>query len=305
MGGYTVLGEVVVDRIYSEGQVQDVPGGSAANCALALRKIVPDVKFLARFSTDQFGDLLYQTALSNQLDVSESVRCSEPATLVNVTLQSNGSPNYEFLMEGSADWYWSIEELAKHDLSTQSAFIYGSLAAILDNSYEVLQKWLTANKHEKLLIAYDPNARPTAIGNDRANVTRNRILELVKSANVVKVSDEDLNWIAPNSDPLKIASSWSQLGPDLVVLTKGANGACAFRNGVCIANLPGIKTQVIDTVGAGDTLMAWLVAELVEAADNQRFNAGFVENALRKAIKAAAITCSRSGCNPPERTEVN
>ena len=305
MGGYTVLGEVVVDRIHTDGKVQDVPGGSAANCALALSKIAPDVKFLARFSRDQFGELLFQTALNNGLDVSDSVRCEEPATLVNVHLKDDGSPNYEFLMAGSADWQWTDDELANHDLSKQSAFIYGSLAAILDKSYSTLNKWLVTNKHQNLLIAYDPNARPTAIAKNQADVIRNRILELVKSATVVKVSDEDLSWIAPNSDPLKIASSWSQLGPDLVVLTKGADGACAFRNGVCIANVPGIKTQVIDTVGAGDTLMAWLVAGLVEAPENQRFNAGLVENTLRKAVQAAAITCSRSGCNPPDVTEVS
>ena len=305
MAGYTVLGEVVVDRIHIDGKVQDIPGGSAANCALALSKIAPDVKFLARFSTDQFGELLFQTALSNGLDVSDAVRCEQPATLVNVRLKDDGSPNYEFLMDGSADWHWRESELAKHDLTTQSAFIYGSLAAILDESYNTLQSWLAANKHQNLLIAYDPNARPTAIAKEQADLIRNRILELVKSANVVKVSDEDLNWIAPNSDPLKIASSWSQLGPELVVLTKGSDGACAFRNGICIANVPGIKTQVIDTVGAGDTLMAWLIAGLVELPENQRFNAGLVESALRKAVKAAAITCSRKGCNPPELVEVS
>ena len=299
MAKITVLGEVVIDRIHSNGQSNDIAGGSAANCALALSKIGEKVFFRARYSNDSAGDFLYSNAITNGLDVSQSIRATEPATIVDVFLNPSGSPSYEFHMSGTADWAWQSNELEQFPISDSQALVFGSLAAVLQPAHDVLIPWIAEAKNSGTLIAYDPNARPSAVSPSEADQIRQRISRLVSISNVVKVSDEDLEWINPAVEPAKQATKWSTQGPELVVLTKGANGASAFRNGLCIANVPGVKTNVIDTVGAGDTLMAWLVSGLLSFETQLRFNAGSVESVVHRAVRAAAVTCSRAGCQPP------
>lgn len=299
MAKITVLGEVVIDRIHSNGQSNDIAGGSAANCALALNKIGEEVFFRARYSKDVAGDFLHATAISNGLDVSQSIRADEPATIVDVVLNKSGSPNYEFHMNGTADWAWQSSELEQFSIADSDALVFGSLAAVLQPAHDVLIPWISKAKDSGTLIAYDPNARPSAVSPGHVDQIRQRISKLVTLSNVVKVSDEDLEWINPAVDPEKQASQWSTEGPELVVLTRGAQGASVFRNGLCIANVPGVKTNVVDTVGAGDTLMAWLVSGLLGFESEMRFNAGSVESVVHRAVKAAAITCSRAGCQPP------
>ncbi|MEN9742125.1 MAG: hypothetical protein RIR66_1081 [Actinomycetota bacterium] len=304
MAKITVLGEVVIDRIHSNGQSKDIAGGSAANCALALSKIGEEVFFRARYSTDTAGDFLHATATSNGLNVSQSIRAKEPATIVDVFLNPSGSPTYEFHMNGTADWAWKPSELEQFPISDSDALVFGSLAAVLQPAHDALIPWITTAKGSGTLIAYDPNARPSAVTPSDADQVRQRILKIVSISNIVKVSDEDLEWINPGVDPSKQASLWSTQGPEIVVLTKGAHGAAAFRNGLCIANVPGVKTNVVDTVGAGDTLMAWLISGLLSFDSDLRFNAGSVESVVHRAVKAAAITCSRAGCQPPSLAEL-
>ena len=304
MAKITVLGEVVIDRIHSNAKSTDIAGGSAANCALALTKIGEDVFFRARYSKDAAGQFLYDAAKANGLDVSQSIRAQESATVVDVFLNPAGSPNYEFHMDGTADWAWNASELNQFPIENSDALVFGSLAAILQPAHEVLIPWIEKAKGSGTLIAYDPNARPSAIPTKDADLVRDRIVNLVKLSNVVKVSDEDLEWINPQIDADQQASMWSTVGPDLVVLTKGAKGASAFRKGLCIANVPGVKTNVVDTVGAGDTLMAWLVSGLLSLESEMRFNAGSVESVVHRAVKAAAITCSQAGCQPPTPADI-
>ena len=300
----TVLGEVVIDRFIKDGQVTDIAGGSAANCALALTKIEDEVKFRARFSNDSAGDFLYQTALTNKLDITQSIRATQPATVVEIVLSATGVPNYTFHMNNTADWAWTRAELELFPIENSEALVFGSLAAVLQPSYSVLKNWISSAKEMGVLIAYDPNARPSAVNPNEADHIRDRIETLVKIANVVKVSDEDLAWIKPDESPEQAAITWSQVGPDLVVLTRGEHGAAAFRRGLQIANVPGVKTNVVDTVGAGDTLMAWLVSGLLGIESEMRFNAASVESVVHRAVKAAAITCSRAGCQPPTHADL-
>lgn len=305
MAKITVLGEVVIDRISRAGLVTDIAGGSAANCALALKNIGDSVYFRARYSKDSAGQFLYDAAITNGLDVSQSIRADQPATVVNVVIDEAGVPSYDFKMDGTADWAWNREELNKFPIADSQSFVFGSLAAVLEPAHSVLRNWITQEVPSEVLVAYDPNARPSAVPENQIEIVRNRIHELVKISNVVKVSDEDLEWIDPDFDPEVIVSNWSNLGPELVVLTRGAYGAAAYRRGLCIANVPGVKTEVVDTVGAGDTLMAWLVSGLLSHSPELRFNAGTVESVVHRAVRAAAITCSRAGCQPPTPADLD
>jgi fructokinase len=129
---------------------------------------------------------------------------------------------------------------------------------------------------------------------------------MVQVSDLVKVSDEDLFWLKPGVDPSESARVWSTQGPKLVVLTLGANGSKAFSEGTEIASVSGEKTNVVDTVGAGDTFMAWLVAQIAHDYDSRiPSNSAEVTSLLQTASKAAAITCSREGCKPPYAGELN
>ena len=161
----------------------------------------------------------------------------------------------------------------------------------------------------RLTVSYDPNARPVLMGN--AGPARERVERFVAAADVVKVSDEDLAWLAPSSDPADVAQDWLALGPALVVVTRGGDGA----TGVCAAgrvDVPAPRIQVVDTVGAGDAFMAGLLDALARAgllgAERSEALHGISTEALtvaaRRAARVAAITCTRPGADPPTRAEL-
>ena len=134
---------------------------------------------------------------------------------------------------------------------------------------------------------------------------RARALALVPLADLVKVSDEDLAWIAPDAPPTATAMRWSTLGPRLVVMTKGAEGAAAFVSGVKVAEVPIHRLPLVDTVGAGDTFMAWLLRSVVvDHGVSIPVEPAAVTTMLELAANAAAINCSRAGCVPPTAAEV-
>lgn len=307
MSKIAVIGEGVIDRFVQDGKHKDVIGGSGLNTAVAARRAGADVNWFTRLSSDENGQALTSYALAEGVLSPAPVIGNEPASLVKVFLQSDGQPRYEFALDGSVDWMWSQSELS--DLANYELIQIGSLSAVLEpGSSLILQKLQQLKDSPKPpLITYDPNARPSiAKDESESNRVRNQILKFVALSDLVKVSDEDLTWITPSSSPTETAKDWSLKGPTLVVMTQGAEGATAFVNGKEVVSIPGISIQVVDTVGAGDTFMAWLIAQIA----NQY--SGVIPTEIAKltsllsvAAKAAAITCSREGCKPPNRSEVD
>ncbi len=158
-------------------------------------------------------------------------------------------------------------------------------------------------------ISYDPNIRPTLIAD--AARARERVRQLVSLADIVKVSDEDLGWLHPDRTPLDVARQWRAAGPAIVIVTRGGNGATAVTaDGV--VEVPGLNVAVIDTVGAGDTFMAAVIDGVFEAGLAgrarwellARISNHQLEEILDTAVRAAAITVSRQGANPPWRQEL-
>jgi fructokinase len=196
----------------------------------------------------------------------------------------------------------------KHSLAALDIIQLSSLSCVLspgaDHLPGVLAEIKTATPHVR--ITFDPNARPRAANDDaHAAQMRHRINQLVALSDLVKVSDEDLEWLSPGTEPSKTAATWSQQGPSLVVLTRGAEGAKAFINGELVADTTGVTVDVVDTVGAGDTFLAWLIRSIVEDFQNQiPQSPAEILTMLQQAARAAAITCSRKGCVPPLRSEV-
>lgn len=304
MAVVTVIGEVVLDRFISDNATFEVAGGSSANTALAMHVAGHQVRLRARYSRDDAGMFLKQAAHTAGLNVDESVSASEAATTVDIVLSDSGAPTYAFHMDGTADWQWTRSELDIPVTTGTQAIVTGSLVSVFLPGSHHLFHWAKERRNDGLLLAYDPNARPSAIDAKDAADVRERIVEWVTNSDVVKVSDEDLGWIDPSDTPQTIAKAWSLLGPKLVVLTAGSDGAWAYINGLEVGHIVAPEVEVVDTVGAGDTLMAWLVAGLVDSPENVRFTNTNALAVLERAVNAAAITCTRQGCQPPTQSEV-
>lgn len=301
-----VVGEGVIDRFIGAGVVSDVIGGSPLNTAVALQRAGVNADWWGRMSTGSEGRALLTYAHANKVAGKGLRTVDEPATIVTIELDSNGIPTYGFHLEGAADWGWSCADLA--DLSDYAVVQVGSLAAVIEPGSTALLQRIRAlsTSSSRPLISYDPNARPSAFTNDDdARRVRHRVEEFVQIVDLIKVSDEDLEWLHPDVNPEVSAAKWSTQGPSLVVVTRGEAGAIAFRDGAPCADIPGSSTQVVDTVGAGDTFMAWLLRGIVfEHEGSIPTEDARITALLEQAAKAAAITCSREGCNPPLLHEV-
>ena len=302
-----VIGEGVIDRFVTPDSHIDVIGGSGLNTAVAMKRAGADAVWFTRLANDSNGLAISQYAKSEGVLANSPIYGDEAASLVEVTLKADGQPNYRFALEGAVDWAWDATELSGLAQSFDVIQI-SSLSAVLDPGAALILSTIQAlrNNSNPPLISYDPNARPSATKDEKqANQMRTRIKSMVENSDLVKVSDEDLTWLNPDADPIETAKQWSTLGPKLLVLTRGAHGSKAFSNGQEISSIASQSIEVKDTVGAGDTFMAWLVAQIAT-----EFNclipteSNHITSLLEKASRAAAITCSREGCKPPHANEV-
>ena len=302
-----VVGEGVIDRFLHGNEARDVIGGSPLNTAVALRRAGVDATWANRVSGDAEGRAIAEYALANGVAGELTLARPEPTSVVRIEVDGRGVPAYAFQLAGAVDWQWTAPELSLL-FAAAPVWQLGSLTAVLEPGSTNLLATVRQAKASQTppLISYDPNARPRAAESaTAADAMRARVLEFVALSDLVKVSDEDLEWLVPGAPPSATAARWSTNGPALVVMTRGAAGAAAFANGVKIADVPGVPTELVDTVGAGDTFMAWLLRGVVqEYAGVIPTEQTAVRNLLSTAARAAAITCSRAGCNPPALMEV-
>ena len=300
-----VYGEGVIDRFLSTDGFRDVIGGSALNCAVALASAGVTSFWCGRYSSDAEGLSLRDYAQVHGVASPRLHRGSEPASIVEVSIDAAGVPAYQFRLHGSVDWQWNESELTQ-SFDGLSILQISSLACVLPPAAGLLPQAIHRAKQQGALISFDPNARPAAAASAaEADDMRAAIEKLVALADLVKVSDEDLSWIREGENPSDVAAAWSSQGPQLVVLTCGADGARAYQHGKEVAIVPIHSLPVIDTVGAGDTFMAWLLRGI--AQDHRGSiptDVNAITTLLQQSAKAAAITCSREGCVPPTRDEV-
>ena len=305
----TVVGEVVVDRFFhADGSIVDVAGGSSANTAIALQRSGIDTALRARFSVDDAGRALRAHNAAEGLDLAASPDASEPASIVEVRLAADGQPSYVFRLAGAADWQWTAAELGAPLPPDTRLVHFGSIAAVWQPAADRMRAWVE-HLDPRPLISFDPNARPAAAGSvEDAQRMRDGIETWIRCADFVKVSDEDLRWIAPAMSEDEHAKTWS-LRTGFVVMTRGADGASVFVGGKHRFDVAGVPTTVVDTVGAGDTFMAWLIRGVLHALDTQSIDAlaqndDKMREIILLAAKAAAVTVSRRGCNPPTLSDL-
>ena len=312
-----VIGEALIDLIGaadSSGQYQAVVGGANANVALALARRGVEQRFLGRISSDGFGQQIRERLSSNGVNLDYSINAKEQTTLAVATIGDGGSASYSFYVDGTADWGWTESELPNAvelaSLDTK-AVQFGCLAMAIAPGGLVLEKWLgELYATNQMTLSHDLNIR-SALGFERESELA-RVLRINAHSHIIKASDADIEWLydLPVGAALdEIALSWSQ-GGKLVVITRGGDGATLFLNGNKLhAQAP--KVNLVDTVGAGDTFMANLLAELdlLGALGDEpisrlaKLDSAQLQTAAEVAAVAAGIVCERKGCEPPTLAE--
>lgn len=304
-----VCGEAVIDLI-GDGSAfgyQARPGGSPVNVAVGTARLQIPTYLLARFGSGRFGAILREHVAESGVDLSLSVDAAEPATLAVVSLAADGSASYDFYVEGTADWGWQPSELPDPLTDDVRALHIGSLASWRSPAAEPIGELVQREmRRGEVLISFDPNLRPPLV-TDRPAVLAH-VEDLVAAAHVVKVSAEDLEFLYPAEEPDAAALRWADLGPRLVVLTDGGIGARAYRPGVPAMPLPAVKVDVVDTVGAGDAFSAGLLAALADAGRlHPRGLDDIGQDELHRLLSSAglvaALTCTKSGADPPTRAQ--
>ncbi|GAA2149867.1 carbohydrate kinase family protein [Glycomyces algeriensis] len=301
-----VVGEALIDLVVAESDPSRPvahPGGSPMNVAVTVGRLESPVAFLGRLSGDAFGDLLRSHLASSGVDLRWSVDAREPTSLAVVSVAPDGGAGYSFHVHRTADWQWTPAELAA--APGFEAVHAGSLALALEPGGPVVEAWLEGLK-DSTTISLDPNVRPELLG-DRDRY-RERVDRWMAFADLVKISDEDLEWIWPGSDPAELARGWVARGRRLVVVTRGGDGSQVFGNGYEFS-VAAHRATIVDTVGAGDSfsggLLHWL--DRVDRLRPDRL-ANLTGDEARDAVEfasaVAAATCSRAGANPPRRSEL-
>ncbi|WP_425837857.1 carbohydrate kinase family protein [Microbacterium sp. PA5] len=297
MSRVAVIGEALVDVVHgADGSARVTPGGSAANVAVTLGRQGVKVTLLTCVGADEAGASVRAWLAGSHVSVSPSVR-DRTSTAV-ASLDSSGSATYTF------DMVWDPDHL---DVGDAAVVHVGSVAALLAPGADRVLAAVRAAR-PTALITYDPNVRPALLGDPADHLAR--VEDLVALADVVKVSDEDLRWLYPADAAIEVATRWQRNGPAIVVVTRGADGADAIMaDGV--RHVVGSPVTVVDTVGAGDTFMGTIIAFLLArgfGTDARRrltsVTPADVHAMLAESARAAAVTVSRPGADPPWAAEL-
>ncbi|GGA27343.1 carbohydrate kinase family protein [Neptunicoccus cionae] len=280
-------------------------GGAVFNTSVALGRLGMDSGLLTGLSTDLFGAQLQRALADSNVDTAHAIVSDRPTTLAFVKLQ-DGQAKYDFYDENSAGRMIAPENLPQLPDTVNALFFGGiSLASMpCAQTYETL----LTSQGDGRVVMIDPNIRENFITDETAY--RARLKRMIAMADIVKISDEDLGWLIVGARSYEEkATELLSSGPQLVILTKGSEGACGFLRGGAQVSVPAQKVEVADTVGAGDTFNAGVLASLAQSgALNKQAIASLSKDTLEKALalgaRVAGIVVSRAGANPPWHSEL-
>jgi fructokinase len=290
-----VCGEVLIDIL----PTGPVVGGGPANTAKALARLGYDVDFIDGISNDAYGVSARKELSRDGVGLALCLASDKPTCTATVTLDSKGSASYEFLIDGTATFDFNNAWLPDPERLKPSVLHIGTLVTIIEPGASVLFDW-AIKVGEFAPIVFDPNIRPSVM-NDRKKYAA-AFEKWVSISSVVKVSDDDIKWLYPEESLDVVAHRWIAAGVNCVVITRGAHGLIGFTaNGM--EEVDGIKVDVVDTVGAGDTVGAIVVEGIIKHSVHGLVG-HILNEVLHKAAIAAAITCSRAGAQPPRTHEL-
>ena len=295
-----VTGEVLIDLIPDGSDRKPIIGGGPANTAKALSRLGIDTQFIDGISTDDFGQMAKGELVSAGVKLDYVKFSNKPTCLAIVSLSDLGSASYKFVIENTATFDFTSDWLPNPQSERPSLLHIGTLATAIEPGASVLFQW--AQSVAKVApIVFDPNIRPAVISDRDIYVKQVELWVSISSA--IKVSDEDIRWLYPSLEIDQVINNWLAKGPSLIVVTYGDKGLAGYRIDEKVS-VDAIKVLVADTVGAGDTVGAILVEAMVK--DGLETLSGVrLEKMLKRAAKAAAITVSRSGANPPTLQEID
>jgi fructokinase len=301
-------GEALIDMLPREttlGENGFAPyaGGAVFNTAIALGRLEQPTAFFTGLSDDMMGDILRDTLRKSKVDFSYCATLSRPTTIAFVKLV-DGHASYAFYDESTAGRMITEADLPALGEDCE-ALHFGAISLIPEpcgSTYEAL----LVREHAKRVISLDPNIRPGFIKDKASHMAR--IRRMAAMSDIVKFSDEDLAWFGLEGDEETLARHWLHHGAKLVVVTRGAQGAAGYTASHKVT-VPSEKVTVVDTVGAGDTFDAGVLASLkmqnlLTKDQVANLSQDQIANALALGAKAAAVTVSRAGANPPFANEI-
>jgi fructokinase len=293
-----VIGEALIDVVERDGQIStEHVGGSPLNVAVGLARLGRQVDFLTHIGADPHGRRIVDYLNSSGVQLVSGSDTAQRTPTARATLDAGGAAQYVF----DIDWQLA----GTPEVATPLVVHTGSIAAVLEPGCRATAALLDAYRASATLT-FDPNVRPALIDDDDA--ARGRIDRLIERCDVVKASDEDMRWIDPNRTPEQIAQTWLSIGPSVVAVTMGDQGAFAL----CAAGtvrVPARRVNVVDTVGAGDAFMSGLIDALwsrkLLGAGRRRdlaaTSVAVLTEVVQTAVLSSALTVGRAGADLPDR----
>ncbi len=300
----TVTGEALIDLVPDhDGRVATQPGGGPFNTARTIGRLGLAPAFLGRLSQDSFGSLLRASLATDGVTLGVPQLIDAPTTLAAVDVDPAGAPRYRFYLAGTSSPALDYPLLSAALPAGVTALHAGSLALVMEPIATSIERLIASDVPAGALVMIDPNCRPEVITDREAYLAR--LWRILRRADVVKVSTEDLAYLAPGEPAAAAGAALLDHGPALVLLTDGPRTARAFLPGRQVnVDVPPVK--VVDTIGAGDAFggafLAWWSANGLTRSDLDR--GGPVREAVQAAAEVASLTCTRVGADPPWLAEL-
>lgn len=304
--GEALIDMVPISGIAGESGFAPLPGGAIFNTAISLGRLGQKVGFFSGLSTDLFGETLRDTLAESHVDCDLAHFSPRPTTLAFVRLEG-GHASYTFYDENTAGRMLSRVNLPKVPGWIRACY-FGGISLCAEPAAEAYAT-LAERVASDAVVMLDPNIRTGFIADELGY--RARLERMIGVSDIVKVSDDDLNWIMPGADDLEAkAAALQAKGPALVIVTLGSDGAMAMTQAGVKVKAAAEVAQVVDTVGAGDTFNAGVLASLSDQGKLSKAELGEIDEAalgaaLSRGAAVAAVTVSRAGANPPWAHELD
>ncbi len=307
MTRFVVCGETLIDLVQDPQSSDDsfrstwvaLSAGGPMNSAVALGQLGADVHFLGRLSNDAFGGQLREHITGADVQLDLATESSQATSIAVVSLDQEGVATYTFHFTGTANFGWQADDLPA--LRADDWLHIASLSCVVSPGAEVLLDWMRTVPSG---VSYDINVRPTVITDPEVYWAKVQpwLRAVGQRRGIVKASDADIEFLAQAGfagEPVDIVAGWvEQYDLGLAVVTLGPGGGLAVEPGGAVTRVPGYPTDVVDTVGAGDTFMAGFL-------DGHAARGLDLADSLRRGAAAASIVCSRQGAQPPTTDEID